>query len=138
LSTGVISAPLAAPAAASGYSRLVQRIRRRYAGQLALLPAGAPVRATMQTAYDALQGQGLDTGAALRVLRQLVMERLVVLDCETEAPTLRTDVSSLPPEGAELARGGPALRSAAPTLVTACTSLPPLRTRVSARILKPF
>ena len=31
------------------------------------------------------------------------------------APTLRTDVSSLPPEGAELARGGPSLRSTAPT-----------------------
>ena len=29
------------------------------------------------------------------------------------ASTLRTDVSSLPPEGAELARGGPSLRSAA-------------------------
>ncbi len=31
------------------------------------------------------------------------------------APTLRTDVSSLPPEEAELARGGPSLRSTAPT-----------------------
>ncbi|MDI1239224.1 MAG: dipeptide ABC transporter ATP-binding protein [Polaromonas sp.] len=31
------------------------------------------------------------------------------------APTLRTDVSSLPPEGAELARGGPSPRSTAPT-----------------------
>ncbi len=30
------------------------------------------------------------------------------------APTLRTDVSLLPPEGAELARGGPSLRSTAP------------------------
>lgn len=30
-------------------------------------------------------------------------------------PTLRTDVSSLPPEGAELAGGGPSLRSTAPT-----------------------
>jgi len=29
------------------------------------------------------------------------------------APTLGTDVSSLPPEGAELARGGPSLRSTA-------------------------
>ncbi|OGA95396.1 MAG: molybdenum cofactor biosynthesis protein MoaE [Burkholderiales bacterium RIFCSPHIGHO2_12_FULL_61_11] len=29
------------------------------------------------------------------------------------APTLGTDVSSLPPEGAELARGGPSLRSSA-------------------------
>jgi len=95
LSTGVISAPLAAPAAASGYSRLVQRIRRRYAGQLALLPAGAPVRTTMQTAYDALQEQGLDTGAALRVLRQLVMERLVVLDCDGQASTLAAASATL-------------------------------------------
>lgn len=42
----------------------------------------------MQLAYDALQARGLDTGAALRVLRQLVMERLVVLDCDAlDAPT---------------------------------------------------
>ena len=68
--------------AASGYSRFVQRIRRRYADELALLPPGAPERAGMQITYDALQARGLDTGAALRVLRQLVMERLVVLDCD--------------------------------------------------------
>lgn len=36
----------------------------------------------MQVAFDALLAQGLETGAALRVLRQLVMERLVVLDCD--------------------------------------------------------
>ncbi|MDO8440700.1 MAG: bifunctional [glutamate--ammonia ligase]-adenylyl-L-tyrosine phosphorylase/[glutamate--ammonia-ligase] adenylyltransferase [Polaromonas sp.] len=135
LPTGVISAPLTAPAAASGYSRLVQRIRRRYVGQLALLPAGAPVRATMQTAYDALQGQGLDTGAALRVLRQLVMERLVVLDCETEAPTLATACAALPPEGAELARGGPSLRSSATLSVvtTAMTELAELALDIAIR-----
>lgn len=103
----------AMPEAASGYSRFVQRIRRRYAKQLALLPAGTPVRATMLTAYEALQAQGLDTGAALRVLRQLVMERLVVLDCDHEAPTLVAsrafgDAPPLSPEeGAEFARGGP-------------------------------
>ncbi|MFS2033183.1 bifunctional [glutamate--ammonia ligase]-adenylyl-L-tyrosine phosphorylase/[glutamate--ammonia-ligase] adenylyltransferase [Polaromonas sp. CT11-55] len=74
--------PSAAGPAASGYSRFVQRVRRRYAEWLALLPPGAPVRASMQTALDALLTQGLDTGAALRVLRQLVMERLVVLDCD--------------------------------------------------------
>ncbi|WP_397408657.1 bifunctional [glutamate--ammonia ligase]-adenylyl-L-tyrosine phosphorylase/[glutamate--ammonia-ligase] adenylyltransferase [Polaromonas sp.] len=74
-----LSAP---PLAASGYSRFVQRIRRRYADELALLPPGAPGRAGMQITYDALQARGLDTGAALRVLRQLVMERLVVLDCD--------------------------------------------------------
>ena len=67
---------------ASGYSRYVQRVRRRYASQLACLPEGPPVRATMQASLETLQGDGLDTGAALRVLRQLVMERLVVLDCD--------------------------------------------------------
>ena len=69
---------------ASGYSRYVQRIRRRYAGQLALLPEGAPVRAGMESTLQALFASGLAAGAALRVLRQLVMERLVVLDCDGE------------------------------------------------------
>jgi len=41
------------------------------------------------------------------------------------APTLGTDVSSLPPEGAELARGGPSRRSMAPTLAASRTTLPP-------------
>src|SRR5659263_181019 len=41
------------------------------------------------------------------------------------APTLGTDVSSLPPEGAELARGGPSRRSMTPTLVASRTTLPP-------------
>ncbi len=67
---------------ASGYSRFVQRIRRRYVAQLALLQPGEPTCASMQGALLALRAQGLETGAALRVLRQLVIERLVVLDCE--------------------------------------------------------
>ena len=41
------------------------------------------------------------------------------------APTLVTACTALPPGGAELARGGPSLRSASPTLVTAGTTLPP-------------
>ena len=41
------------------------------------------------------------------------------------APTLVASRTSLPPEGAELARGGPSLRSLAPTLVASRTSLPP-------------
>ena len=36
------------------YSRFVQRLRRRYAPWLALLPAGAPTRETMQTCLEAL------------------------------------------------------------------------------------
>ena len=63
----------------------MQRIRRRYAAQMPLLEHGAPVHATMQTAWLALRQQGLNTGASLRALRQLVMERLVVLDCEDQA-----------------------------------------------------
>ena len=37
----------------------------------------------MATTLDSLTAQGLDLGAALRVLRQLVIERLVVLDCDS-------------------------------------------------------
>ena len=66
----------------SGYSRFVQRIRRRYEAERALLMPGEPKRAGMESALIALRKQGLGTGAALRVLRQLVIERLVVLDCE--------------------------------------------------------
>jgi [glutamine synthetase] adenylyltransferase / [glutamine synthetase]-adenylyl-L-tyrosine phosphorylase len=67
---------------AAGYSRFVQRIRRRYPRELGLLAPGSPVLATMQSTLQALLSSGLETGAALRVLRQLVMERLVVLDCD--------------------------------------------------------
>ena len=70
--------------AASGYSRFVQRIRRRYPDLLTVLPQGAPVRDTMRTALGLLRAQGLPLGAALRVLRQLVMERLAVLDCDLD------------------------------------------------------
>ena len=68
----------------STYSRLVQRLRRRYADALHLLPAGAPVLATMQACFEALR-QTHSCADALRMLRQLVMERLVVLDCEQRA-----------------------------------------------------
>jgi glutamate-ammonia-ligase adenylyltransferase len=73
--------------AGAAYSRCVQRLRRRYADQLQVLPAGPPERPAMEIAFTALLAQGLSTGAALRVLRQIVMERLVVLDCEGDGPT---------------------------------------------------
>ena len=63
------------------YSRFVQRLHRRYAHELPLLPLGAPSRDSLSAAYEALQATGLDTGAALRVLRQLTLERLAWLDC---------------------------------------------------------
>lgn len=82
----LLNGPSGAGAGRSSHSRFVQRLRRRYAAQLALLPAGAPVRETMQACLAALRAQFPDTGTALRVLRQLVMERLVVLDCDEGAP----------------------------------------------------
>ena len=74
------------PLGLAEHSRYVQRIRRRYAAELSLLPPGPPERAVMAQTLAALREQGLELGAALRVLRQLVMERLVVLDCEQQAP----------------------------------------------------
>ena len=65
------------------YSRFSQRIRRRYNNWLALLPPGPPHKQAMETTLAALLGEGLKLGAALRVLRQLVIERLVVMDCGT-------------------------------------------------------
>ena len=70
----------------ANYSRFFQRIDRRYADFLALLAPGEPQRAAMQNTYDALLGKGLDVSAALRILRQLVMHRLIKLDCEQYAP----------------------------------------------------
>ena len=94
--------PSAASPGAAAYSRLVQRLRRRYADCLDLLPAGAPTRQTMQTALNVLLDRGLDTGAALRVLRQIVLERLVVLDCQPPGP-VRTPLSAVTLAMTELA-----------------------------------
>ncbi len=69
----------------SSYSRFVQRLRRRYVDELALLPPGAPERAQIEQAYAALRERGHAVGDALRITRQLVMERLVTLDCDQQA-----------------------------------------------------
>ncbi|MES2508884.1 MAG: bifunctional [glutamate--ammonia ligase]-adenylyl-L-tyrosine phosphorylase/[glutamate--ammonia-ligase] adenylyltransferase [Pseudomonadota bacterium] len=97
----------------SGYSRFVQRIRRRYENQLGLLPPGAPVRESMQVALQALSESGLDTASALRVLRQLVMERLVVIDCDpgTADQATLTVVTRAMTELAELALDAAAVES---------------------------
>ncbi|WP_225781881.1 bifunctional [glutamate--ammonia ligase]-adenylyl-L-tyrosine phosphorylase/[glutamate--ammonia-ligase] adenylyltransferase [Xenophilus sp. Marseille-Q4582] len=81
----------------SAYSRFVQRLRRRYAQELPLLPAGAPLRAHMTAAYAALQARGCVPGDALRIVRQLVLERLVVLDCDErcELPVVTAAVTQL-------------------------------------------
>jgi len=70
----------------SGYSRFAQRIRRRYADQLTLLPAGMPDRAAIKQLFEVLGQQSNEPGAALRITRQLILERLVSLDCDQAAP----------------------------------------------------
>jgi glutamate-ammonia-ligase adenylyltransferase len=68
------------------HSRFVQRIRRRYAEHLGALPPGPPERATMTRALQALQADFPALPDRMRVLRQLVLERLAVLDVEQQAP----------------------------------------------------
>ncbi|MGE8318020.1 MAG: bifunctional [glutamate--ammonia ligase]-adenylyl-L-tyrosine phosphorylase/[glutamate--ammonia-ligase] adenylyltransferase [Comamonas sp.] len=67
------------------HSRFFQRLHRRYEDLFTLLPPGEPTRDAMQQTLAALQQQGQPLPAALRILRQLVMERLIRLDCEAQA-----------------------------------------------------
>jgi [glutamine synthetase] adenylyltransferase / [glutamine synthetase]-adenylyl-L-tyrosine phosphorylase len=81
----MLSSPPAAQALAE-HSRYVQRIRRRYAAELPLLPPGpAPDVAAITALVQRLREGGRDLTSALRVARQLVLERLAVLDLEEAA-----------------------------------------------------
>ena len=84
-------------AACASHSRYVQRIRRRYADELELLPPGVPNAAALQALVQRLRQPvtaaagapnapaARDLASALRVARQLVLERLTVLDVEQAA-----------------------------------------------------
>ncbi|MDE2432924.1 MAG: bifunctional [glutamate--ammonia ligase]-adenylyl-L-tyrosine phosphorylase/[glutamate--ammonia-ligase] adenylyltransferase [Burkholderiales bacterium] len=77
--------------ASAEHSRYVQRIRRRYASDIesAILPSDrVPRSAEIAAAINSLQDRGRELGAALRVARQLVLERLATLDVEAGAPLL--------------------------------------------------
>jgi len=74
-----------APPAQAAHSRFVQRIRRRYGDQLTELAPGLPDADAMRQTLAGLQADGRDLGSALRVTRQLVLERLAVLDIEQAA-----------------------------------------------------
>ena len=79
-----IQTPIATPAAA--HSRFWQRLHRRYTDVMGALPPGPPDRVSIEQALQQLQTvHHLDLSAALRVVRQLVMERLMVLDCAQQA-----------------------------------------------------
>jgi glutamate-ammonia-ligase adenylyltransferase len=86
---GAYGTPAARAAGAdllSSYSRFAQRLRRRYSAELCLLPPGHPALPMMVIAYAALRERGDDAGTALRILRQLVLERLIGLDCDQQVP----------------------------------------------------
>ncbi|MEO8118070.1 MAG: glutamine-synthetase adenylyltransferase, partial [Rhodoferax sp.] len=70
----------------SAHSRFGQRVRRRYESQLHLLPPGVPDQVAMAQAFEALKTLDGDTGSALRITRQLVLERLLCLDCDEQTP----------------------------------------------------
>ena len=72
--------------AAAEHSRFVQRVRRRYAAELPLLPPGVPDAAGITALVRTLEAGGRTLVASLRVARQLVLERLAVLDIEQCAP----------------------------------------------------
>jgi glutamate-ammonia-ligase adenylyltransferase len=72
----------AVPHASAEYSRFVQRVRRRYGDQLHRLPPGLPDFATITALIAALEADGVAVMSALRIARQLVLERLAVLDIE--------------------------------------------------------
>ncbi len=72
--------------AMADHSRFVQRIRRRYGDELPLLPPGLPDATGITALVLQLRQGGRDLASALRVARQLVLERLAVLDVEQAAP----------------------------------------------------
>jgi glutamate-ammonia-ligase adenylyltransferase len=78
--------PSVTPPASAEHSRFVQRVRRRYAAELALLPPGLPRREGIGALVATLRAQGRSLASALRVTRQLVLERLAVLDVEQGCP----------------------------------------------------
>ena len=80
------AAHLAPGEAGAAHSRFVQRIRRRYVAELGWLTPGLPRRESIMALVERLRGPGRSLVAALRVARQLSIERLVVLDVEEGAP----------------------------------------------------
>ena len=86
------------PASGSDHSRFAQRIRRRYGEALNALPPGVPERAAQEQLFATLRTQGETVAAALRMTRQWVLERLLVLDCEnglalTQVTGVMTDLA---------------------------------------------
>ncbi|MBI5721930.1 MAG: bifunctional [glutamate--ammonia ligase]-adenylyl-L-tyrosine phosphorylase/[glutamate--ammonia-ligase] adenylyltransferase [Burkholderiales bacterium] len=84
IATAGVAASVAAVAGPE-HSRFVQRVRRRFAAELPLLAPGVPGPPAMLALVAALQERGRALPAALRVARQLVIERLATLDVAQRA-----------------------------------------------------
>ncbi|MGE5452590.1 MAG: bifunctional [glutamate--ammonia ligase]-adenylyl-L-tyrosine phosphorylase/[glutamate--ammonia-ligase] adenylyltransferase [Acidobacteriota bacterium] len=85
------------------HSRYVQRIRRRYASDIeaAILPPDrVPRSGEIAAAIDSLQDRGRELTSALRVTRQLVLERLAT--CDVEAGATLADITGSMTELAEV------------------------------------
>ena len=81
-----VLAPVEPEVALSSYSRFARRVRRRYPALLNALPMGSPDHGALAGLIERLGREGFDTPAALRIARQLVLERLLCLDCDDGAP----------------------------------------------------
>jgi len=69
----------------SDHSRYAQHVRQRYADQLSLLPEGIPSFDLFESTLKTLRIEfSFEDG--LRVLRHLVLERLLTLDCDQGQP----------------------------------------------------
>ena len=86
--TADVSAVHSPQAATADHSRFVQRVRRVLSAEMGLLPPGEPDRQCMSQCIADLLGRGRSLSAALRITRQLVMERLAVLDVEAQVPMM--------------------------------------------------
>jgi [glutamine synthetase] adenylyltransferase / [glutamine synthetase]-adenylyl-L-tyrosine phosphorylase len=80
-----IAGDLAAEPGGAAHSRFVRRIRRRYAAELSWLAPGRPRRESIVALVERLRASGRSLVSALRVARQLSIERLAVLDIEAGA-----------------------------------------------------
>ncbi len=65
----------------SDHSRYALHVRQRYAGQLSLLEEGVPSEAQFEATFNKLL-PNYSFEDALRILRHLVVERLLSLDCD--------------------------------------------------------
>ncbi len=93
----------AVTSAQADHARYVQRIRRRYASELNTFEAqwpGLPRTQAIREHIEHLSRNGHALAAALRITRQLVLERLAVLDVERGAAML--DITAAMTELAEV------------------------------------